>query len=899
MQRSSRRLLVPFAASLGVFAAAAPSQAPDLGPSTLLADAAAPIGIASGTQRAANMARGSGSSLLVFEDTRGGDTDVFGVRVDATGALLDAVPFAIDQSGGHQRTPKVAWNGTDWLVVYTSEVDPGSGYFAPRVTARRVSSQGAVLDAAPLAIALDNTGLDFAVASDGVDWVIAYSGYSAGTSDLRARRVTGAGAVLNPGGVVVQASPGSILFNPSVAWAGTNYLFTWSGSTVQRRRMSATLTAVDAAAVSLPTGNGVVLGNGVHFLIAWVRQTPQFTQEVVAQRFAPTMAALDPAPVPLSMPAITPAPSSVAAAWDGTQWIVAWQQPATDSRAARFSSTGAVLDPGGVEIPDGTAQVQYSPSLGALANGGALLLWHEARFGSADDVYGVPFTANGSVGAEQCCSLGGEAMRESRVAAAGDGYLATAVAELSDGSRFLVWRLDALGRPLDAQPIVAATGGPTQIGAGASAWNGTCHLVVWSDAATAQIHGRRLLPDGQWLDAAPYVVMPGFAPDVAANGSDFLVTGLRYPSYPQFVYSYAVRVRGSDGAVLDSAPRLVGDSFARRVRVVALGANWLVATQSHWSHNDNQGGIDLRFVDPAGTVTPVGSIAVLNMQGGGIVDVASAGSSALVAAQSGSNWTNTEVVVQRVLPNGAMPAPMFAITNASPNGQSRPAVVWNGREYVVTYETYQNNVWSYDFEPDVHGIRIAESGAQLDPSGHPFWNGAFHEQRSDGAGLGDGRALHAASVWDPALAAMRVAVRHRLPVGLAWAGTGTPGCSGDHGIDANGAPVAGDAAFAVRCDRGPANGIGVFVLGTAPYAPGFDPGLGVLLHFDLAAPNFAVLFLMGSDADGRADVGVPLVPTAAWAGFSMVAQGLFLWSGPCLPSSSGFSSTPGLAIEVQ
>lgn len=878
-------LLVPLAAQL-----------PQLTPVTL-ADQPT-IGIAAGGQRQAAMAAGGSASLLVFEDNRAGDYDLFGLRVDTNGDPIDAVPFTITRVAGNQTAPRVVWNGHDWLVVFRSEVDPGSGYFAQQVSAVRVSAQGVALDATPLAIALDSTGAYFAVASDGIDWVVAFTGLSAGNSDVRARRVRADGALLDPAGVVVQPASFVVFFHLTASYAGGNYLFTWDENGMRGRRFTPALAAVDAASVPLPVGQGAVCGNGSHFLFSWLRQTPQFQQQVVAQRFAPTMTPLDPAPLVVSDPATSPYPEAVSSVWDGSQWIVAWTQPAADARLARISSGGTVFDAGGVVLPDNTTAPLYAPALGALPGGGALHLWHQARFASAEDVYAVRFTATGQPGAESCLSLGGEALSGQRLAAAGDGYLLVALASRSDRSRVLAWRLDALGRSLDPQPIEVAAANHTRLEVGASAWNGTHHLVVFADGVTGQVLARRLQADGQWADPAPFVVMPGFAPDVAANGSDFLVTGLHYPSYPQFIDSFGARVRGSDGAVLDAPARPIGSSYARRARVVELGGRWLVATQSHWSHDQSQGGVSLHFVDANGLVTAATGMAVLTMQGGGIVDLASSGQSALVVAQSGSNWTNTEIYVQRVLPNGTSPVPMATITGPAPMGQSRPSVTWNGHNYDVTYETYQNNAWFYDFESDVYGIRLAEDGSQLDATGRAFWHGPGYEVRSDGAGLGGGRALHGAGVFDDTLAAMRIALLVERPLGLTTFGTGTPGCHGPHGIDANGPPTAGNPGFVVRFDRGPANGIGALALGTGSHVAGFDPGLGFLLHIDLAPPHAFGLATVFADGDGVATMALPLTPIPAWLGFRMTAQGAFLWQ-QCQPTVSGISTSPGLEIVLQ
>lgn len=873
------------------------AQAPNLMPPASLPDAPA-IVAAAGTQRLAAVAAGAAASLMVFEDNRGGDYDLFGLRVDAAGNAIDSLPFAITKAPGNQTAPQIVWNGTDWLVAYASTYDPGSGYFATQIRAQRVSPQGIVLDPTPLTLGADSTGAYFGVASDGSGWLVAWTGFSAGNSAIVARRVTAAGAVLDPGGVLVHPASYVIFFRLGVSYAGGSYLVTWSENGARARLVSTNLATIGPA-VLLPIDLGVVRGNGAQFLAAWTRQTPAFQQEVVAQRFAASLTPIDANPIVVSNPATSPNPADVMAAWDGAQWIVGWTQPAFSTRVARLGAGGAVLDPGGVVLPHGSNNPFGGPALGALPGGGALATWHEARFGSADDVFAAPFSSAGTPGTERLMSFGSEAQRFPRVTAGADRYLVTAFAERSDGSRVLAWRVDALGQSLDPAPIVVATAAHNRLQVGGAGWNGTHFLIAWADGQVGQVWARRLHPDGTWVDPAPIAVQPGYAPDVAAAGGDFLVTALRYPSYPQYVFSFGVRVRGSDGLVLDATPLAIGPSFATRARVVELGGRWLVATEAHATHDSNQANIVLHFVDTNGSVTSVGSAGFLNIQDWGSIDIAASGTSALVVGQTGSNWTNTEIHVRRVLPNGSMPAPMFAITVPAPMGQSRGSAAWNGREYVVSYETLQNNVWFYDLEPDLYAIRISESGTQLDANGTALWDGEDYETRVDGDGLGFGKALFAASVFDDALAAPRVQLRAQRPPGLSGYGTGTPGCAGTHGIDGNTPPIAGNAAFAVIADRGPAPGIGVLVLGTAADVPGTDPGLGVLLHVAFAPPAQVVLATMLFDATGHGTVALPLPPQPAYYGFELFAQAACLWAVPCAPSPSGFSTSPGLRIEIQ
>jgi hypothetical protein len=878
------------------------AQAANLMPPIGLPDVPA-ITAAAGLQRNPAAAAGANATLVVFEDDRAGDRDIFAVRVDAQGQPLDAVPFAITKAAANQTVPRVVWNGQDWLCVYKSEYDPGSGYFATELRAQRVSAAGVVLDPVPVALANDATGLEFAVGSDGQGFVVAWTGQSGGNSDVRARRITAAGAALDGAGVIVQPASFQLFFDLQVAFAGNTWLFAWRENTARARRFTPALAPLDAAAVALPTELGCVRGSGIgtgsHFLGNWIRQTPQFTQEVVVQRFTANLTLLDAAPVALSNPQLTPGPTATSATWDGSQWIAAWLQPVADVRLCRFAANGTVLDPGGIAAPNQNTGFLYGLALGALPGGGALQLWHDARGGSADDVFATTLSASGGIGAERCLSLGAEALRLPRVTAGGLGYLVTAMAERAGGSRLLAWRTDRLGRSLDAAPLEFATAAHTQLQPGGAAWNGSHFLIAWADAQLGRVYGRRLDAAGGWLDAAPFQIQLGHSPDVGSAGGDFLVAALRYPSFPQTVLSYGVRVRGSDGAILDATPRLLGSSFARGVRVIELGGRWLVGTESHNGMLSAQGGISLHFVDLNGTVSSAGAMSVLNIQDWNSFDLASSGTSAIVVSQSGSNWTNTEILVQRLLPDGTQTGPMQVVTGAAPMGQSRPDVAWNGREYVVAYQTLQNHAWSYDLEPDVYALRLAEDGTPIDAVGFPLWNGQDHESRPQIEGLVDGRALAVAAVFDAALGAMRLQLRAQRPPGLFELGTGTPGCFGPHGIDGTIAPIAGASGFAVAVDRGPPSGLGVLALGTAGDPVGFDPGLGVLMHLDLQAPAQWVLLGMNVDATGRGTTAVPLPPQPVFHGFGLFAQGAFLWGGPCAPSPSGFSSSPGLEIRIQ
>ena len=107
------------------------------------------VGLASGTQEAPSIAFGAEALLAVWSGNRANPTsayeyetssDIYGVRLDATGAPLDPIPFPIADGPASQENPRIAWTGSDWLVVFETTVLGETGhYYEKGLAAVRVS----------------------------------------------------------------------------------------------------------------------------------------------------------------------------------------------------------------------------------------------------------------------------------------------------------------------------------------------------------------------------------------------------------------------------------------------------------------------------------------------------------------------------------------------------------------------------------------------------------------------------------------------------------------------------------------------------------------------------------------------------------------------------------------
>ena len=166
-------------------------------------------------------------------------------------------------------------------------------------------------------------------------------------------------------------------------------------------------------------------------------------------------------------------------------------------------------------------------------------------------------------GAPKTLSLGAPEHAYPDIAAGANGWMAIYRSTTSTTNRMLVQPLNDLGMPASAQPIeldsAPRLNGPDTP---AIAWNGTYYLAVWFNLSRGGTVGMRLMPDGTKIDPTPVLLMPGFSPDVAALGDDFLIVGIIPSTDPHFEYPYGVRFRGSTGQILDSSPILMGCSFA-------------------------------------------------------------------------------------------------------------------------------------------------------------------------------------------------------------------------------------------------------------------------------------------------------------------------------------------------
>jgi hypothetical protein len=703
-----------------------------------------------GDQTSVAFARGSGSTLMVWEDSRAAlagtqyaqgygfgtqITDVYAARLDDAGNPIDVSPILVATGQFSQSAPKAAWNGQSWLVVWTSRT-PGQYFSTLGVYGARISAAGQVLDDPPIAIS-DTADFDEwepVVASDGAKWAVVWkAGIAFGTDAVRGSLVDASGAIDAPrnffqtvGGVGFY-----IPWNFELAYAGGRYLFVSehmrqgrSDDDILGQLFDTSLAKVGGEfPISTNTwaqNRAAIASNGVGFFVAWCDE--QMWGQIRGSPVSPagTVAVPDGAVLESGMYGTYSTP---AAGWDGANWITAWDSlgPIT---IARVSASGGLL-PGSPFPANAGTWAMLTPAVASLGSG-ALVGWSDSRnlvstIGpDSTDLYGVVVDAAGGLSPDRPLQLSPPAQTHPRLAGdAPNGYLVAFLSETAGTASVLAQRVDSHAIPVDPQPIVLATG-TRWVRNPAVGFDGSVWLVVWEELngtwppGSGTVFARRVGTNGVPVDPTPIQVMPGNSPDVAAAQGVFLVVCSVEP-VNHARYIRGARVRGSDGVVLDTPPIGIGPSYSVSPAVTAFSDRWLVAWQQHSTHDSPYSSVFASLVLGSGTaLAPF--VAGNGTSTCRAPTVSSAGGTALVSWADGH-----DIRARRIQLDGTAldPSAGFPVSTAS-NNQFAPESGWDGGRWIVAWNDYRAHTNPLDgCVGDLYAARVEAGGTVVDPAGLP------------------------------------------------------------------------------------------------------------------------------------------------------------------------------------
>ena len=645
-----------------------------------LIDTSSTLVPAPGSQNDAAIAFDGANFLVVWEDRRSGNfSDICGARVTPMGTVLDPLGFVVSQAGYDQQYPAVGFDGANFLVVWQ---DYRRGH-AFDIYGARVTPGGAVLDPGGFVInQKTNTQSYPALCFDGANFLVVWQDNDRvlDRPDICGARVTPQGSVLDPSGFVVSQSD-SARYAPAVCFDGTNSLVVW-----QDCRDTATRTRIYGARVT--PGGSVLDSSGFS-----------------VSRFGGVQGA----PV---------------LGFDGANFLVVWQSgygPPLEYGVygARVTPGGTVLDPDGFTISQESG-IQAAPGIG-FDGENFLVVWQDNRAGGYD-IYGARVTPGRAVLDPDGLVLGQAVGWQCSPVCGFDGYNCFVVWQDYRDNRALPdmygARVTPAGLVIDEDGFLISQGTRDQ-DFPALGFNGTYFLAVWEEqrGGYSDIHGARVTPGGDVRDPAGTIISQAgddqLYPAVGFDGTNSLVVWQDYRNNPVEPDIYGARVT-LGGTVLDPDGIVISQAMDRQFHPALAfnGTNFLVVWQRYFL-GDFDFDIYGARVTPGGAVLDPGGFVISHAphwQTSAALDFD--GTNFLVVWQDWRDTTTSHIYGARVTPGGAVLDPDGIVLSQAENGQYAPALAFDGANFLVAWEDYRRSVYS-----DIYAARVTPGGSVLDPDG--------------------------------------------------------------------------------------------------------------------------------------------------------------------------------------
>jgi len=686
---------------------------------------------AASDQSSPRIATDDTTAFIVWYDRRNGTTyDIYGARVDKDGNLLDPAGILIARGNSFDPYPSIGFDGTNYLVVWGYRASGSSTY---DIYGTRVSKQGIILDTEPFAIS-EATGAQMSpqVAFDGTNYLVVWYDSRGGTYDIYGTRVAQDGTVLNSSGIAISTAAENQYF-PDISFDGTNYMVVWQdersdtfdiyGSRVDQNGIVLDPSGIKISGATDEQHYPSIDFDGTNYFVAWFDNRAGTGYDIYGTLLGTDGSVLNTSGIPISTAADAQRLPSVS--FGGTDFIIIWYDRRDGSNndifGARVNHSGVVQDPSGIHISNIDAQ-QTSPAVISYS-GQWLVVWKDNRNGNYADIYGSRINPSGTVTDPSGILIASSAGAQGKPAVAFDGtnYLVVWQEDRGGGPPFDIYgmRITPGGYYLDTDPIPISTVSGSQEYPAVAFDNDSIYLVVWQDDRSGSgydIYGARVTTSGNVLDPPGIAISTATGrqrfPSVAFDGTNFLVVwgDERGGSSTDDIYGTLVE---PDGNVVSPSGNVIADdaNWQDNPSVAFDGTNYLVVWDDFGSGPFEEDIYGVR-VNQSGIPVDGSSIAISTATKGQYRPVvAFDGTNYLVVWFDRRTSNASDIYGTRVNPAGtildASGTPIIVFTGT----QEKPFIAFNGIDYLVGCENYQD-----ESPGNILGATVNTSGTVSDIS---------------------------------------------------------------------------------------------------------------------------------------------------------------------------------------
>lgn len=279
-----------------------PDASVDAAPAVLLEPSGIAVSTATGAQTLPSVAYGGGNYLIVWTDERNGNKDIYGTLMGTDGTVVNPTGIPISTKTGDEDTTGISYDGSQFIVVWADTRSGNSDIYAARV-----STAGAVndVDGIPISTKAGEQYRPVVASGNNQESLVVWEDASGSYYQLAAARLTTAGVLLDQTQINVVNSPGANQRVPAVELHGANYLVAWYDRRsavdydIYTARVSLAGAPLDGAGLAVCTAVNEqyaphIASNGTTALIAWLDYRDP-ARRVYLSRFANGQV-LDPTP---------------------------------------------------------------------------------------------------------------------------------------------------------------------------------------------------------------------------------------------------------------------------------------------------------------------------------------------------------------------------------------------------------------------------------------------------------------------------------------------------------------------------------------------------------------------------------------------------------------------------
>lgn len=693
-----------------------------------------------------------------------------------TGEFLIDTSVTIVPAERDQRYPAVSYDGDNYLVVWQTDQEQAQNPVSDcDIYATRVSASGRVLD--PQGIIVSEVPIEECaprVAFDGTNYLVVWYDFQNWVCAVYAKRISTAGTVLDTVAISV-SPPGARHWGPDVTFDGTHFLVVWYEYrwgvwyNILASRVNSAGQVLDPQPISIAKdlcvgGVPAVNSDGSATFVVWVNAVMGDLAEICGARIDTSGVVIDTVPIAICHSGYAQSRPSLAFGKD--RYLVAWQEYAYSANdnniyAARITRTGVALDSQPIRVAEQYSD-QNMPSV-SFDGRNWLVAWQEWESEERHGIRGARVSHDGLVLDAEGIDLATTGMGQMKPAVSFDGsnYHVVWFQLRTDPPYFDVYgtRVSPTGVVLDTAGVLISTMiSPQKVPA--VAYDGTNYFVVWQDHRDTydwDIYGARVSPAGVSLDPAGIPVCQSdsdqVSPGVAFDGRNFLVVWVDYRGGPNYPNIYGARVDRS-GSVLDTniIAVAVGRWAHQEVAVDFDGTNYIVVWKADGPHiygcrvSVDGRVVDTAYIDISHTVADKwypsvrsGNQNSLVVWGEGsdiygtrvdragvVVDtqgipirrdpqlqrfnaIAYDGRNYLVVWQDYRSGNNADIYAARLTPRGVVLDTAGVLLSYDANHQTYPEVVYDGRDFLAFWVDFRSGYY-----PDLCGARVDRSCVVLD-----------------------------------------------------------------------------------------------------------------------------------------------------------------------------------------